>query len=190
MILTKENLLGMVPKVKRADEYLPLINATLQKYEINTPLRIAAFLAQVGHESFSMRRNEDFGALEEVADGSVYEGSKILGNTQKGDGKRYKGRGIIQITGRYNYTLYSKFAGEDFVAHPEKLAEPQWAWDAAGWYWQWKKLNSFADLTKKDPESEWFLLMTKKINGGYNGLVDRQKRYTHALNYLERNDLL
>jgi putative chitinase len=160
---TKEKLRVVMPRAKPARIDLcwePLVKA-MNKYEINTPLRAAHFVSQVGHETAS------FLYMEEIADGSKYEGRADLGNTQTGDGKRFKGRGLIQLTGRANYTAYSKDCGEDFVADPAKVAtDPFVCVDVAGWYWNRRKINQLAD--RDDVKA-----VTKAINGGFNGLDDR-----------------
>lgn len=153
--------------VTRLSQWLPLLNQTMQEYEINTPARIQMFLAQVGHESGQLRY------VEELASGKAYEGRLDLGNTVQGDGVRYKGRGLIQLTGRRNYQLVSLALDEDFVAHPELLSTDEYACRSAGWFWSNNKLNSYCD--KGD-----FKGLTKRINGGYNGLEDREKLYKRA----------
>jgi putative chitinase len=137
------------------------ILAGMQKGSINTPLRQAHFLAQLGHESGELRYTQ------ELASGTAYEGRKDLGNTQPGDGMRFKGRGLIQLTGRANYTAFSKACGQDLLTHPELLAETPLAVDVAVWFWAQHGLNALAD---KDD----VVRITKRINGGTNGLADRQ----------------
>lgn len=144
-----------------------ILNATFEKFEINTPLRVAAFCAQVGHEC------GDFRFKEELASGEAYEGRKDLGNTQPGDGKRYKGRGFLQLTGRGGYKLYGDALGIDLVNLPDRAAEMPIAADIAGLYWQKHGLNALADAQE-------FVKITKRINGGTNGLEDREKRYARA----------
>lgn len=140
--------------------YAPLVKS-MKQYEITKPLRIAHFIAQIGHETASFRY------AEEIADGENYEGRTNLGNTKPGDGKRFKGRGLIQLTGRANYTEYSKDSGEDYVSNPRKVAtDPFVAVDVACWYWKKRNLNQLAD--QDDVKG-----VTKRINGGYNGLDDR-----------------
>lgn len=146
------------------EPYVCFLNEYCTKYEINTPLRLAAFLAQVGHESGRFRYSE------ELAKGYAYEYRRDLGNTHKGDGVKFKGRGLIQITGRYNYETISKDLGIDFVNNPTLLSSPEYAVLSACWYWDKHKLNALADLGH-------FRDITKKINGGYNGLEDREKLY-------------
>lgn len=181
MKLTAKDLIAIAPKSK-PQIHLEWINKTLEKYQINTPLRVAAFIAQCGHESFDYKTGETFGAFEEFASGAAYEGRKDLGNVQKGDGVKYKGRGAIMNTGRFNYAAYSKFTGVDFLKDPKKLKEPQWAWDVAGWFWANKGLNLLADKGN-------FLGITRIINGGVNGLEDREKRYLLALTYFRDNGM-
>lgn len=136
------------------------INETLAKYEINTPLRIAHFLAQIAHES------DGFNALEEYASGEDYEWREDLGNTQKGDGVRFKGRSFVQITGRFNYAEISKYLGVDFISNPELLATPKYAALGAGWFWDSRNLNSHADRDD-------FQRIMRIVNGGNNGESDR-----------------
>lgn len=144
MTLTDEQLKKIYPASTQAnrDKYLPYINKYADIYNVNTPDRMAAFLAQVGHESGQLKY------AEEIASGAAYEGRKDLGNIQKGDGVRYKGRGLIQITGRANYTALSKDLGIDFVSNPKLLQDPEYAVLSAFWYWNKHKLNDLADLPK------------------------------------------
>lgn len=135
-------------------------------YGLTTPLRQAHFLAQAAHES------DGFKTLVEYASGDAYEGRKDLGNTVKGDGRRFKGRGIFQLTGRSNYKAFGKRLGVDLVSHPEAAAEPYNAVRIALEYWKSRKLNALAD--KNDIQA-----ITLRINGGYNGLAAR-KRYFSA----------
>jgi putative chitinase len=111
--------------------------------------------------------------MEEYASGKAYEGRKDLGNTQPGDGKRYKGRGIFQLTGRANYKSYGDRLGLDLVATPELASDVMNAVKIACEYWTDKKLNDYAD--KDDVK-----MITKRINGGYNGLEDRERYLKRA----------
>lgn len=126
-------------------------------------LRLAHFVAQLAHES------DNFKAMEEYASGAAYEGRADLGNTQPGDGKRYKGRGPIQLTGRANYREYGRELGIDFERHPEIVAMPSIGLIAGLRYWERKGLNAFAD-------ADDILTITKRINGGTNGLDDRRAK--------------
>jgi putative chitinase len=157
--------------LKRLKKFLPHIRATLERFEINTPQRIRMFLAQIGHESGELR------FVREIATGEAYEGREDLGNTQDGDGVRYKGRGLIQITGRRNYEQCAEYFGLPLLENPELLESPELATLAAGWFWYRNNLNSLAD-------SGDFIKVTKRINGGTNGLKDRQRLYALACKYI------
>ncbi len=160
---SKEKLSVVMPRAlpSRIDLYFEPLVAGMKKYEITTPLRMAHFISQIAHETAS------FLYAEEIADGSAYEGRRDLGNTQPGDGKRFKGRGLIQLTGRANYTQYEKDSEVDCVANPERVAsDPFVAVDVACWYWDKRRINRLAD-------ADDVKAVTKAINGGYNGLDDR-----------------
>lgn len=171
--LGRDELLYIMPTAKdRVDKYLPYINKYAPIYGVTTTLRMAHFLAQIAHESAQLQY------VRELASGAAYDtGSKAksLGNTPEkdGDGQRYKGRGLIQITGRTNYTAVGKALGVDFIAHPEKLEEPEYAVASAFWYWKSHGINELAD---KDDS----LAVTKRINGGTNGLDDRLRYLARA----------
>lgn len=151
---------GISP-LDRLRQLTPAFNQTLSKYQINKSLRIAHFIAQVAHESDSFR------AMEEYASGAGYEGREDLGNTQEGDGRRFKGRGLTQLTGRANYKEFSDAMGVDFIAQPELVGKDPYAVIVAGWYWDTRKLNAPAD--QDDLEKVTYL-----VNGGYNGLEERR----------------
>lgn len=156
---------------ERAALFAPLLDAACQHYGITSPVRLAAFLAQIGHESGGLRY------VRELASGEAYEGRKSLGNTQPGDGPRYRGRGLIQITGRANYAATTQrmqpAGAPDFIDFPEALEEPQWAaWSACDW-WAAHGCNELAD-------SGDFDALTRRINGGTNGIDDRRKRWEKA----------
>ena len=144
--------------------YHGAINLTLHRYEINSTERITAFLAQVGHESGRLLYAREIWGP--TAAQQRYEGRSDLGNIQRGDGKRYMGRGLIQITGRANYQQVSDALGVDFVSKPELLESTLYASLSAGWYWDSRRLNRWAD-------SGDFERITRRINGGVNGLEDR-----------------
>lgn len=152
---------------KKIPTFLPLIDACFREFDISTPLRQAAFLAQIAHESGQLTY------LEELASGAAYEGRKDLGNTHPGDGIKFKGRGLIQLTGRANYEACSKALGEDFIDDPELLALPVNAVRSAGWFWKTHGLNELADI----PD---FLKLTKRVNGGVNGYAQRLAYYVLA----------
>lgn len=167
--ITIEVLRAVMPNLSasKAAEYLPLLNAAMAEAQINTPQRQAAFLAQLAHESVELRY------FEEIASGQAYEGRRDLGNTQPGDGRRYKGRGPIQLTGRANYRDAGRALGLDLEGNPPLAAEPRVGFRTAGWYWTTRDLNRLAD--KGD-----FVGITRRINGGTNGLADRQRYYATA----------
>jgi putative chitinase len=144
-----------------------VLAATLDRYEIASDLRAAHFLAQTCHES------DSFCTTVEYASGEAYEGRTDLGNTQPGDGQRYKGRGLIQLTGRANYTSYGAALGLDLVDHPEMAADPPTSLVIACEFWKQRGLNALAD--QDDIEA-----ITRRINGGLNGLSDRQIRLARA----------
>lgn len=152
--------------------YCNLLNVYMNVYDINNPMRVAAFIAQIGHESGSFRYTE------EIASGDAYEGRKDLGNIKLGDGKRYKGRGLIQITGRANYEQISKAMDTDFVNNPHLLSTQDRAAASACWWWRSRGLNELADREIN------FRKITRIINGGYNGLADRESIYKRALKVL------
>lgn len=157
-------------KVSDLTVVLPHLNTTMRKYDINTRLRQAHFLAQVAHESANFRTTKEY------ASGAAYEGRKDLGNTEEGDGRKFKGRGLIQITGRSNYISYGKYINQDLTTgeNPKKLERYPLAADSAGWFWtKVKKLNAKADLDN-------LTLITKRINGGTNGIKDRRQHLVNA----------
>lgn len=136
--------------------------------DISTPLRQAHFLAQVGHESGDLRW------LEEITSGEAYEGRRDLGNTEPGDGRRFKGRGAIQVTGRANYRALGVFVGRDLLVSPSDVAsDARLATLSAAWFWTSRSLNALAD---KDA----FVAITRSVNGGMNGLEDRRRRLAVA----------
>jgi putative chitinase len=149
----------------------PQIGETMLRYNITTPVRAKHFIGQVGHESGQGRYRE------EIASGAAYENSKMLGNTEPGDGRRFKGRGLIQLTGRANYRSYAKSElPQSLLIDTEQSPElvrtrTDLCCDVAGWYWETRKLNAIADGPTN--ERDTIELITKKINGGYNGLADR-----------------
>lgn len=162
-----------------AERFAEPLAAACACYGITTGPRLTAFLAQIGHESGALRYTSELWGPSPAQ--RRYEGRADLGNTQPGDGERFKGRGLIQTTGRYNHArvrdrLRERFPTlgvPDFEAEPERLTEPQWAAMSAADYWDWKDLNTLADAGD-------FVGITRKINGGTNGLADRQARWERA----------
>ncbi|SIN12844.1 M15 family metallopeptidase [Mycobacteroides abscessus] len=162
----------------RSAEILPAVSDGLKASQCTNINRIAMWLAQVGHESAG------FNATEEYASGAAYEGRADLGNTQPGDGVRFKGRSWIQITGRNNYAAFSRWCSgkglvlspTEFVDNPKRLAELRWAGIGAAWYWTVARPDINALSDRQDLET-----VTRRINGGTNGLADRRDRYNRAL---------
>lgn len=167
--LTAEQLQAIMPKlpIAKIPIFLGPLNQVMTKFQIDTPLRRAAFLAQLAHESGQLVY------MEEIASGAAYEGRKDLGNTEPGDGKRFKGRGPIQLTGRANYRRAEKDLLLPLEANPTLAAKPAVGCLIAGWYWNKHGLNTWAD-------AEDFTTITKKINGGLRGQKDRLYFYTKA----------
>jgi putative chitinase len=180
-MLTDSDLQQIMPRLAKAKRalYLPFINKVMEIYEIDTPLRASAFLAQIAHESAELRYMEEIWGP--TAQQKKYEPpsdlAKSLGNTEPGDGFRYRGRGPIQITGRANYKKYGDLLGVDLVENPDLAATPQYAFSTAGLFWKLNGLNELADVQD-------FTTITKRINGGLNGLQDRRKYYEIAKNTL------
>jgi putative chitinase len=137
-----------------------VLAATLESYDITSRLRIAHFLGQTCEESAGYRTTEEF------ASGREYEGRQDLGNTQRGDGPRYKGRGLLQLTGRANYADYGKALAVDLVNNPTLAAQPALSLKIACEYWKRHDIN--ADCDRDDAQA-----VTRKVNGGLNGLSDR-----------------
>jgi putative chitinase len=161
----------------RAELFAPHLDAACRAYEIDTPARLAAFLAQIGHESGGLRHVREVWGPTPAQE--RYEGRADLGNTQPGDGRRYAGHGLIQTTGRYNHRAVRDrlrqrgIDAPDFEANPDLLADPKWAaWSAAD-YWDWRGCNALADAGSFDA-------ITVKINGGLNGQADRLERWAKA----------
>lgn len=150
----------------RATKWVPYLNDAMAQFHIDTPERQAAFLAQVGHESGRLVYVRELWDPIKCAWQAAYESRADLGNNQPGDGARYKGRGLIQITGRANYRACGKALGQDFEAKPELLEEPHWAALSAAWFWESHGCNQMADAAS-------FVQITRTINGGINGLQDR-----------------
>ncbi|WP_446718051.1 glycoside hydrolase family 19 protein [Cupriavidus sp. OTU4054] len=160
---------GLTPSM--AARWYPHVSAALLEYSITTPARQAAWIAQVGHESGGFIYTRELWGPTSAQ--QRYEGRADLGNTQPGDGKRYMGRGLIQITGRANYRACGAALGIDLEANPTLLQGDALAARSAGWFWQMKNLNALADAGD-------FVTLTRRINGGTNGLADRQQRWERA----------
>lgn len=167
-MITIEQLQAIMPYARsRAAVFLPALNDAMAEFGIDTATRQAAFLAQVCHESGSLRY------VRELASGAAYEGRTDLGNTEPGDGVRFKGRGLIQITGRANYAECGAVLGLPLEEQPELLEQVGPACRSAAWFWSSRGLNAVAD--RRD-----FRLITRRINGGLNGFADRLAAWERA----------
>ena len=170
--LTTEKLKAIMPNADdvRINRYFQPLITMMGTSQINTPLRMAHFLAQLGTESVDLLYSE------EIADGTAYEGRTDLGNTQPGDGPRFKGRGLIQLTGRANYVRFGTARSRDFVTptnYTQIATDPNLAVDVSCWYWTEHGLNALADADNLNT-------ITLRINGGYNGLADRAAHLQRA----------
>ncbi|MBS9532788.1 hypothetical protein KIH27_04200 [Mycobacterium sp. M1] len=171
--VSADELRRIVPELtpERAEEIVGPLNDAMRDGGMDTPERQAAFISQLAVES------DRFRTFEEYASGSEYEGRADLGNTEPGDGERYKGRGAIQVTGRYNYTRMSEDLGVDFVNHPELAARPEYAFKSALWYWNSRNGNAVADGGD-------IVKITEMVNGGHYGLAERTDYYNRGLQVL------
>lgn len=162
-MITKELIKKISPKANDtiAEDLAIYFNKHFDKYELNTKLRICHFLAQAAHET------DGFKTLEEYASGAAYEGRKDLGNNVRGDGKKFKGRGIFQLTGRANYKTFGERLGYNLISNPELAKTPEVSVLVALEYWKDRGLNKHAD-------NDDVTTITKRINGGLNGFDDRK----------------
>lgn len=159
-----------IPAV-RAQTWHPHVLSACLEFGITGPVRIAAFLAQIGHESGGFVYVREIWGPTPAQ--QRYEGRRDLGNTQPGDGSRFRGRGLIQVTGRANYQAAARALGIDCVNRPELLEQPRNAARASAWWWAAHGCNELADTGD-------FVALTRKINGGTNGLADRLARWELA----------
>ena len=176
MPITAQQLLQILPSAGHvAGVFAPVLNTAMNRYQIVGTQRVAAFIAQIGHESGQLKyMREIWGPTAAQA---RYEGRADLGNTHPGDGSKYRGRGLIQITGRANYKTCGEALGLDLINQPELLEKPQHACMSAAWFWATRGLNTLDDEGKFDT-------ITRRINGGLNGQADRQTLYSRALKVL------
>ncbi|MCP8463099.1 glycoside hydrolase family 19 protein [Pseudomonas sp. ZM23] len=204
MVLDERQLLLILPNARPvAGVFLPALNAAFSDWRIDTPPRIAAFLAQAGHESAQLTRCIESLAYSaqrlaavwprrfRSADGAptalarelayqperianvVYAGRNGNGDEASGDGWRYRGRGLLQITGRANYRAVGKGLEQPFLEQPQLLVEPRWASQSAAWWWSQNGLNALSDAGR-------FEDITRRINGGLNGQDERVRLWLRA----------
>lgn len=208
MQISEQVIRNALPLCRDPAGWAPVLSAAMQHYEINTPARIASFLAQTGHESGQFNRlveslnyttpqrlmkvwpkrfpSEAIAAPyvknEERLANYVYANRLGNGDTRSGDGYKYRGRGLIQVTGRSNYAACAKALGLDLLNDPGLLTQPQYAALSAAWFWNSRGLNALADDRTGDDDLEDFTVITRSINGGTQGLKERLA----LLNALER----
>jgi putative chitinase len=164
-LVTANQLKQILPLAgARADTFCGPLNAAMAEFGINTADRQAAFIAQVAHESGQLRYTRELWGPTPAQ--RAYEGRADLGNTYPGDGFLYRGRGLIQITGRANYKACGAVLGLDLTLFPELLEQPMYAARSAGWFWKTHGLNELADAGDQ-------VKITRRINGGTNGLAER-----------------
>ena len=181
-------------------KWLEPLNYAFLKYDISTPLRRAAFIGQCAHESGNFKKLEEnlnysperlmqvwpsrfpdmatavkYAHQPQLLANKVYAGR--MGNTQEGDGYAYRGRGLIQMTGKDMYANCGSGIGVDLIGSPDRLLDPKYAALSAGWFWNKKGLNALAD-------SQDYETITKRINGGLNGLDDRKTKIAKAISVL------
>lgn len=205
----KEILKGIYPRSTEAnrEKFANALKMAMIRYNIDNVNRSRAFLAQIGAESGQLSavvENLNYSAKglrsifgkyfktdaeaekyarkpEQIAN-IVYANRLGNGDTKSGDGWRYRGRGLIQLTGKSNYNkasveMYALPLGVDFVDEPDLLATPEYAAQSAAWFWESNGLNALADELGGTNDAEVFKMITKRINGGYNGLEERQAIY-------------
>ena len=180
MSLTKQQLLHILPNAgQSAGVFVSALNTAMNHYQIVGLKRVAAFIAQVGHESGQLLYVRELGNDQYLSKYDTGSLAKRLGNTPEadGDGQKYRGRGLIQITGRANYAECGEALGLDLVNHPELLEKPQHACMSAAWFWSSRGLSTLADAGKFDR-------ITRRINGAQNCAADRQALYARALEVL------
>lgn len=207
MLVSKELLIGGgVCDEAMADKWADALSATCERFEINTPLRIAGFLSQIAHESGGLKfvsENLNYRAESlmrvwpsrfpnaDVANAYAMKPEKIAnraycdrmgnGDEASGDGWKYRGRGLIQLTGKDNYAAFAMKCDNEALTNPDLVAEPDLAAESAGWFWSTRNLNNYADEGNVEG-------MTRRINGGTNGLDDRQAHYDKLMSYFNSKE--
>jgi len=180
MSITQQQLQQILPNAgQTAGVFVPVLNTAMVRFQIIGTKRVAAFIAQIGHESGQFRYVRELGSDQYLSKYDTGSLAKRLGNTPEadGDGQKYRGRGLIQITGRANYITCGEALALDLVNHPELLEKPQHACMSAAWFWASRGLYTLSDTGQFDK-------ITQRINGGQNGAADRQALYARALRVL------
>ena len=180
MSITQQQLQQILPNAgQTAGVFVPVLNTAMVRFQIVGTKRIAAFIAQIGHESGQFRYVRELGNDQYLSKYDTGTRAKRLGNTPEadGDGQKYRGRGLIQITGRANYMMCGEALALDLINQPELLEKPQLACMSAAWFWASRGLNTLA-------EAGQFVTITRRINGGQKGAADRQALYARALKML------
>jgi putative chitinase len=197
-------MLHCITTPELADRWVNALNETCEEFAIDTPFRIAGFLSNVAHESAGfkfVRENLNYSAASlmrvwpsrfpnlEVAQRYAMQPEKIAnrayadrmgnGDEASGDGAKFLGRGLIQLTGKNNYVAYSLACNNEALQHPEIVEQPKYAAESAGWFWNVNRLNTLADAQDVGG-------MCRRINGGYNGLDDRQMKYSRLMDYFDQ----
>jgi putative chitinase len=204
MSLVTTQMLCTITTPELADKWVDALNETCERFAIDSPFRIAGFLSNTAHESGGfkfVKENLHYSAASlmrvwpsrfpslEVAQAYAMQPEKIAnkvysdrmgnGDEASGDGARYIGRGLIQLTGKNNYVAYSLACDNEALQHPEIVEQPKYAAESAGWFWDVNKLNTLADAQDVGG-------MCRRINGGYNGLDDRQMKYSKIMDYFNQ----
>jgi putative chitinase len=197
-------MLHCITTPELADRWVVALNETCEEFAIDTPFRIAGFLSNVAHESAGfkfVKENLNYSAASlmrvwpsrfpnlEVAQRYAMQPEKIAnrayadrmgnGDEASGDGAKFLGRGLIQLTGKNNYVAYSMACDNEALQHPEIVEQPKYAAESAGWFWNVNRLNTLADAQDVGG-------MCRRINGGYNGLDDRQMKYSKLMDYFDQ----
>jgi len=203
-MLVTTPMLHCITTPELADKWVNALNETCEEFAIDTPFRIAGFLSNVAHESAGfkfVKENLNYSAASlmrvwpsrfpnvEIAQRYAMQPEKIAnrayadrmgnGDEASGDGAKFLGRGLIQLTGKNNYVAYSLACNNEALQHPEIVEQPKYAAESAGWFWNVNRLNTLADAQDIGG-------MCKRINGGYNGLDDRQMKYAKLMDYFDQ----
>ena len=203
-MLVTQPMLCTITTPELADRWVNALNETCEEFAIDTPFRIAGFLSNVAHESAGfkfVKENLNYSAASlmrvwpsrfptvEIAQRYAMQPEKIAnrayadrmgnGDEASGDGAKFLGRGLIQLTGKNNYVAYSLACNNEALQHPEIVEQPKYAAESAGWFWNVNRLNTLADAQDIGG-------MCKRINGGYNGLDDRQMKYAKLMDYFDQ----